>query len=324
MTITFRPAVRENVGLIIGLAGSSGSGKTYTAMRLAAGISGSKPFAVIDTEAGRAKHYADQFKFDHAELHPPFRPAAYAEAVMAADAAGYPVIVVDSVSHVWAGDGGVLDWQEEELTRMAGDDWKKREEWDRNGYWWFKFGDTAFRIPKPFEIGAMATLAERSWELAFDEEMTGKRFRKQVQTLLADNLSMNPIPQMIKPVIDVYANKDSFTGRPIETMDMERLRADYRFSVHAVGLSLVGMVVAVFGVAWMADTVFDAITIPQVAPGAEILVHEGTPASVVLLTRWDVAPVDVLVIGLVVVAHQAAVAGCDAPSALLVLELVSR
>ena len=127
MTITFRPAVRENVGLIIGLAGSSGSGKTYTAMRLAAGISGSKPFAVIDTEAGRAKHYADQFKFDHAELHPPFRPAAYAEAVMAADAAGYPVIVVDSVSHVWAGDGGVLDWQEEELTRMAGDDWKKRE-----------------------------------------------------------------------------------------------------------------------------------------------------------------------------------------------------
>ena len=110
------------------------------------------------------------------------------------------------------------------------DDWKKREEWDRNNYWWFKFGDTAFRIPKPFEIGAMATLAERSWELAFDEEMTGKRFRKQIQTLLADNLSMNPIPQLIKPVIDVYANKDSFTGRPIETMDMERLRADYRFT----------------------------------------------------------------------------------------------
>ena len=110
------------------------------------------------------------------------------------------------------------------------DDWKKREEWDRNNYWWFKFGGTAFRIPKPFEIGAVATLAERSWELAFDEEMTGTRFRKQVQTLLADNLSMNPIPQLIKPVVDVYANKDSFTGRPIETMDMERLRADYRFT----------------------------------------------------------------------------------------------
>lgn len=127
MTFSFRPAVRENVGLLIGLAGGTGSGKTYTAMRLATGIAQGKPFAVIDTEAGRAKHYADQFKFDHGDLAPPFRPDAYAEAIKAADAAGYPVIVVDSMSHVWAGDGGVLDWQEEELTRMAGTDYGKRE-----------------------------------------------------------------------------------------------------------------------------------------------------------------------------------------------------
>lgn len=52
MTFTFRPATRENVGLLIGLIGPSGSGKTYSAMRLAAGIAGDKPFAVIDTEAG--------------------------------------------------------------------------------------------------------------------------------------------------------------------------------------------------------------------------------------------------------------------------------
>jgi hypothetical protein len=96
-------------------------------MRLASGISGGKPFAVIDTENRRALHYADQFKFDHAELRPPFRPSAYADAVVAADKAGYPVIVVDSGSHVWAGDGGVLDWQEEEMQRMAGDDYGKRE-----------------------------------------------------------------------------------------------------------------------------------------------------------------------------------------------------
>ena len=127
MTFTFRPAVRENVGLIIGLAGSSGSGKTYTAMRLAAGICGDRPFAVIDTEAGRAKHYAGMFKFDHGDLAPPFRPGAYADAIDAADKAHYPVIVVDSMSLYWSGDGGVLDWQEEELARMAGDDWKKRE-----------------------------------------------------------------------------------------------------------------------------------------------------------------------------------------------------
>lgn len=127
MNHTFRPAVRENVGLWINLIGGTGSGKTFTAMRLASGIAGGKPFAVIDTENRRALHYADQFKFDHAELRAPFRPDAYADAVVAADAAGYPVIVVDSGSHVWAGDGGLLDWQEEELERMAGNDYAKRE-----------------------------------------------------------------------------------------------------------------------------------------------------------------------------------------------------
>jgi hypothetical protein len=48
--------------------------------RLAAGIAGDKPFAVIDTENRRALHYADRFRFDHAELRPPFRPDAYADA----------------------------------------------------------------------------------------------------------------------------------------------------------------------------------------------------------------------------------------------------
>lgn len=127
MTFVFRPAVRENVGLLIGLAGGTGSGKTFSAMRLAAGIAGDKPFAVIDTEAGRAKHYADAFKFDHGDLKAPFTPSAYEEAIIAADAAGYPVIVVDSASHEHAGDGGLLDMQEAELQRMAGNDYGRRE-----------------------------------------------------------------------------------------------------------------------------------------------------------------------------------------------------
>src|ERR1700722_16894763 len=127
MSFQFKPAIREAAGLLIGLAGGTGSGKTFSAMRLAAGISGDKPFAVIDTEAGRALHYADQFKFDHGDLKPPFSPQAYAEAILAADAAGYPVIVVDSTKHEWAGEGGVLEMHDAELDRMAGDDYAKRE-----------------------------------------------------------------------------------------------------------------------------------------------------------------------------------------------------
>jgi hypothetical protein len=127
MSFQFKRAIREQVGLLIGLAGGTGSGKTYSALRLASGIAGDQPFAVIDTEAGRAKHYADQFKFDHGDLAPPFTPEAYAQAIFAADASKYPCIVVDSCTHEWAGEGGVLEMHEAELERMAGNDWDKRE-----------------------------------------------------------------------------------------------------------------------------------------------------------------------------------------------------
>lgn len=124
----FARAKRENVSLLIGLAGPSGSGKTYSAMLLARGLAGAAPFAVIDTEAGRAKHYADLFTFDHGDLRPPFRPDAYADAIRAADEARYPVIVVDSFSHEHAGEGGVLDWQEEQLAEMVARAQKRQEE----------------------------------------------------------------------------------------------------------------------------------------------------------------------------------------------------
>lgn len=129
MTFTFRPAVRANVPLLLGLAGGTGSGKTMTALLLARGIAGTEPFYVIDTENGRALHYADDFKFEHGELHAPFRPARYADAIAAAEGAGAKVIVVDSMSHEWAGDGGILDWHEEEYARLGGRDAVKMTAW---------------------------------------------------------------------------------------------------------------------------------------------------------------------------------------------------
>lgn len=127
MSVEFRPAVRANVPLLIGLAGSTGSGKTYSALQLATGLAGGQRFALIDTESGRALHYADEFQFDHARLDPPFRPNAYSDAIHAADGHGYPVIVVDSTSHEHAGEGGLLDMHEEELDAKAGDDPRRRE-----------------------------------------------------------------------------------------------------------------------------------------------------------------------------------------------------
>jgi hypothetical protein len=169
----FRPAVREQVGLLIGLAGASGSGKTFSAMRLASGIVGSEKFAVIDTEARRSLHYADMFKFDICDLHPPFRPSAYADAIMAADKAGYKVIVVDSMSHEWSSDGGVLDWQEEELQRMAGDNYQKREAC-KMAAWIKPKGDHKKMVSKLLQVKATVILCFRAEEKVKMEKVNGK------------------------------------------------------------------------------------------------------------------------------------------------------
>lgn len=122
------------------------------------------------------------------------------------------------------------------ITLMAAysddDWWKKREDWDRNTNWAFKIGDVVYRIPKPFEIGAIATLAERGIEFAFNPDMTGKRYARNVRDLVMDNLAMNPVPQAVKPIIDLYANYDSFTSRPIENLAMQRLRPEYRMTAN--------------------------------------------------------------------------------------------
>lgn len=125
--IQFVPAKRQAIKLLVGVAGGTGSGKTYSALRLARGLAGDAPFALIDTENGRALHYADEFAFEHASFAPPFSPARYLEHVKAAER--YPVIVVDSASHEHAGEGGILDMADAELERMGGRDSAKMASW---------------------------------------------------------------------------------------------------------------------------------------------------------------------------------------------------
>ena len=127
MTFQFRPAVREQTSLLFGLAGPSSSGKTFSALRLAKGLAQGGKIAGIDTESRRMLHYADIFDFEYAELGAPFKPERYVEALKAAKDAGAVVAVVDSMSHEHEGPGGILEWHEEELQRMAGDDFRKRE-----------------------------------------------------------------------------------------------------------------------------------------------------------------------------------------------------
>lgn len=128
MSFEIRPFVRENEHVLIALAGPSGGGKTKSAIRLARGLAEGGKIGLIDTEMGRARHYADgDTAIVYGRLSPPFTPDAYMEAVAQVSKAGAAVIIVDSMSHEWQGEGGVLEWQEAELDRMAGKDWDKRE-----------------------------------------------------------------------------------------------------------------------------------------------------------------------------------------------------
>jgi hypothetical protein len=118
------------------------------------------------------------------------------------------------------------------------EDFKRREDWDRDNFWWFKIGDTQFRIPKPFEIGALGTIAERTYEQIADDSVEGKVFSGRINSMLADTFSLNPTPQMVKPLIDLYANKDSFTGAPIESGGMENLSKQERINSNTSGLAI--------------------------------------------------------------------------------------
>lgn len=137
MTVTYRTAVRQDTKLILGLAGPQRSGKTCSALRLATGLAEGGPIYVIDTESGRAKHYAptdgeaprppDTFAFMHGDLTAPFTSDRYLDALEDAERAGAAVVIVDSMSHEHEGPGGILEQHEAELQRMAGDDWRKRD-----------------------------------------------------------------------------------------------------------------------------------------------------------------------------------------------------
>lgn len=119
--LNIAPAVRRGNKARIALAGPAGSGKTWTALTIASALAPDGPVLVIDTERGSASLYADEFAFDTVDWLPPYNPAELAAAVREVGpryADG--VIVVDSLSHFWQGEGGTLDVVDMAAARSRG------------------------------------------------------------------------------------------------------------------------------------------------------------------------------------------------------------
>ena len=107
----FHKAQRKESKLRLALTGASGSGKTYSALLLAQGLGGS--VAVADTERGSAALYSNLFDFDTLEIEPPYSLKKWLDAIGMAIEARYNVLVLDSISPLWNGEGGLLEMKEQ-------------------------------------------------------------------------------------------------------------------------------------------------------------------------------------------------------------------
>ena len=107
--MAFRKAQRKKAKLRLAITGPAGSGKTYSALLLAFGLGGN--IAMIDTENGSGDLYSSLGDYDIQTLTAPYPPQKYIQAIHEAEHAGYSTVIIDSLSHAWSGEGGILDIQ---------------------------------------------------------------------------------------------------------------------------------------------------------------------------------------------------------------------
>lgn len=118
---TFRPASKAGRKARLSIQGMSGSGKTWTGLGIAHGLSEGRRFAVIDTEKGAASLYAGVggIQFDTLPMDR-YDPRDLARALEAAAQAKYPTVFVDSLSHFWTGADGTLDQVDRAKSKYGG------------------------------------------------------------------------------------------------------------------------------------------------------------------------------------------------------------
>lgn len=102
-------------------------------------------------------------------------------------------------------------------------EYEELEDWDKDTYLHFWIDDQHYRLPKPFEVGAVfMTVPERVFR-ALTGQDDGKKSGQVVARMFLDTFAFNPTPQLLMPLVEQYANKSFFTGRPIVGMGLERL-----------------------------------------------------------------------------------------------------
>ena len=114
------------------------------------------------------------------------------------------------------------------------EDYKQTEQWERDTYHIFKLpgSDVLFRIPRPFELGVIGTIVERLAEQVVDKDAHAELFFDRLKFALGQTFAFNPIPQAALPVVELWGNKNFFTGRPIESLSMKNLPPEERRRIY--------------------------------------------------------------------------------------------
>ena len=95
-------------------------------------------------------------------------------------------------------------------------------DWDRDANWHFFVGDQHFRYPKIWEIGTVASAAERSVEKLLEKDPQG--LGKDFARIIGNTFNLNLMPQIVAPLAEQAMNRNRFTGSPIETPSMENVQ----------------------------------------------------------------------------------------------------
>lgn len=109
-----RPAQRRKSLARVAISGPSGGGKTWSALGWGIAFADGGDVICIDTERESAELYADTFKFLHLPWAPPYDPRDLAATIrelsrLHAHDEHEAVVIIDSASHFWRGQGGTLD-----------------------------------------------------------------------------------------------------------------------------------------------------------------------------------------------------------------------
>ena len=116
------------------------------------------------------------------------------------------------------------------LTNEDDDRYEELPEWDKDTYWHLFLGDEHYRIPKPFEIGALfSTIPERMYRTAAGRD-SSRILGERMFQMFSDTFAFNPVPQLVKPIIEQYANRSMFTGSPIVGMAEQPLQPEAQFT----------------------------------------------------------------------------------------------